>query len=182
MLLRPLLLITLAVSLGACAQAEAPADAAPADTAADAPAPARDTTGEAKPKARRDAVEGSVDFALRGKTVERNSAGDPGSVQCQLEARASNNSRAQVKSVVAEFRISRAGDGSVIDAEHTLVMPFEIPPGETRDAWGPLLIDNHRCEDLDLAIQVPKAGMCRTKDKGPCPGYALTGEGVASAR
>ncbi len=182
MTMRPLLLMALALSLGACAQTDAPSDTAPADAGNAAPPPAMAAADDSKPKARRDAIEGSIDFALRGKTIARNSAGDPDSAQCQLEPKASNNSRAQVKSVVAAFRVSRADDGSVIDAELTLAMPFEIPPGETRDAWGPLLVDNHRCEDLDLAIQTPKAGMCRTKDKGPCPGYTLSAEGVASAR
>lgn len=179
MTLRPLML-ALALSLGACAQADAPTDRDSAD-AANA-APVLEAAPDGKPRAGVAVLEGRIDFALSGRTLERNSAGDPGSVQCQLDAKASNSSRALVKSVIAEFHISRADDGSVVDSAHTLVMPFEIPPGESRDAWGPLVIDNHRCEDLALVIQAPKAGMCRTKDKGPCPAYSLAGEGVASAR
>ena len=180
MTLRPLLMMALVFSLGACTQAGAPPAPAPADAADPAPAPA--AAEGVKPKPRAAAIEGSIDFSLRGRTVARNSAGDANSVQCQLDAQASNRSQAQVKSLVAEFRIASAVDGSVIDAEHTLVMPFAVPPGETRDAWGPMVIDNHRCEDLELAIQAPQRGMCRTKDKGPCPVYALAAEGVASAR
>ena len=180
-----LLSLTLCLALCACSQADAPApngDAPAADAmgptetaAAAAPAPT------AAARDRRETVEGSLHFAVLGRTIERNSRGDAGSVQCQLDFKATNRSEAKVKSVVAEFRIATAADDGVVDPESTLVMPFEIPPGESRDAWGPIVIDNHRCEDLALALQPRKAGMCRTHDKGPCPVYAVSGEGVASA-
>ena len=192
MSLTRLLPVALCLAMCACTQADAPAaagdapavdaaataDAGPADAAANA---ASEPAPVAAARDRRETAEGSIDFAVTGRTIARNSRGDAGSVQCQLDFKASNRSQAQVKSVVAEFRIATAADDVVIDAESTLTLPFEIPPGETRDAWGPIVIDNHRCEDLALALQPRKAAMCRTKDKGPCPAYALSGDGVASA-
>ena len=61
-------------------------------------------------------------------------------------------------------------------------MPFEIPPGETNDAWGATTFDNMRCDDLQIAVQAPQYGMCLTLDESPCPAYRLTGEGVASVK
>ena len=84
--------------------------------------------------------------------------------------------------MIAEFLVTRASDGSVVEGEATLVMPFEIPPGASKDAWGETTFDNMRCDDLQIAVQEPQYGMCVTKDKSPCPAYRLTGEGVASVK
>jgi len=181
MTLRRLLPLALVLSLCACTPSPAPAPQDASDTPADAPAaPEAESAPEAR--ARPSAAAGSIDFAVSGDTKGSNSAGADHSVQCQLNFKATNRSQAPVKSVLAEFRVTTTVDGSLVDGESTLVMPFEIPPGETRDAWGPIVFDNHRCEDLDLVVQPVGPGQCRTKDKSPCPAYALSGEGVAGAR
>jgi len=70
---------------------------------------------------------------------------------------------------MAEFRVTLASDGSVIAATETLVMPFEIPPGETKDSWGANTIDNHACDDIQIALLPRMEVMCRTKDNSPAP-------------
>ncbi|MBW8366975.1 MAG: hypothetical protein K0M70_03850 [Arenimonas sp.] len=183
MTLRRLLPLAIALSLCACSQPEAPATETANDPSASAPAlPSGEAAPAPEAAARPSATAGSIDFTVKGETKGSNSAGAANSVQCQLHFKATNRSQAPLKSVVAEFRVTTTVDGSLVDDESTLVMPFEIPPGETRDAWGPIVIDNHRCEDLDLTLQAPGRGACRTTDKTPCPSYALSGEGVAGAR
>ncbi|MFY2763977.1 hypothetical protein [Arenimonas sp. MALMAid1274] len=181
MTLRLLFATALALSLCACTPADPSAPAVAADGAAVAEAPVAEAlsdAAEAPARGGRELAEGSLDFALTARTIESNSRGDANSVQCQMDFKASNRSQAQVKSVVAEFRIA-SGD-QVIATDSTLVMPFEIPPGQTRDAWGPIVIDDHRCADLDVRVQPATVGMCRTKDKGPCPAYQLSAEGLGS--
>ena len=175
-----LLPFALALSLCACTQAEAPttdasAPAAAPDAAIAETAPTPEATAPVSENA------GRIEFVVRGETKGTNSAGTPDSVQCQLYFTATNRSEVELKSLTAVMRITTTVDGSVVDDTSTLVMPFAFAAGETKEAWGPIVADNHRCEDLELAIQAPRAGMCRTRDRAPCPTYVLSGEGVASA-
>ncbi len=168
MILRHLLPASLALALCACTT-DAPSAAAQKTSATPAdPAPSAPVVAD-----------GSLDLHFTVREVNVNSRGDNTSAQCQLQFTATNNSQAPMTSMMAEFRITRASDGSVIAENDTLTMPFEIPPGETKEAWGASTVDSHRCNDIQIALKQPKYGMCRTKDKSPCPAYRLTGEGVA---
>ena len=183
--LRPLLPTSLALALCACTT-EAPSAGATAGATAGAaakpdPAPKTAPAPEDSPAPAAPVVaDGSLDFHFTSREVGVNSKGDHKSAQCQLKFTAANNSKAPVKSVMAEFRVTRTSDGSVIDATSTLVMPFAIPPGETKESWGDTTFDSLRCADIQIALLQPdKFAMCRTTDESPCPVYRLTGEGVA---
>lgn len=160
-----LLPASLALTLCACNTTDAPAK--PARTPGDGPAFAEPVVAD-----------GSLDLHFTAKTVGVDSSGDRSSAQCQLAFTATNRSQAPVKSVIAEFQVTRISDGAVIANTSTLTLPFEIPPGETKEAWGNITFDKERCDDLRIKVQVPKVAMCRTKDDSPCPAYRLTGEGV----
>lgn len=174
MSLHRLLPASLALILCACTQADAPASDNPGVSQAqfeDAAESAVATT---------DAVaEGSLDLDFTVRSLNSNSQGDASSGQCQITFTATNRSQAPVNSVMAEFRITLAGDGSVIEETETLIMPFEIPPGETKESWGANTIDNHACEDIQIALVPALSYHCKTSDKSPCPAYRLSGEGVA---
>ena len=174
MTLRRLLPASLAMALCACSQT-----AAPPAAATDAPQAQAEATADARstPAA---AAEGSLDLDFTVRSLALNSQGDTSSAQCQITFTATNRSQAPVKSVIAEFRITLASDGSVIEETETLVMPFAIAPGETKESWGANTIDNYSCDDIQIAlVPVNKYGMCLTKDESPCPAYRLSGEGVA---
>lgn len=171
MILRHLLPASLVLALGACTPdaPSGPAGAAPQG----APGP------DASPMAAPVVADGSLDLNFTVREVGVNSSGDRTSAQCQLQFTATNRSQAPVKSLIADFRFTRAIDSSVIDEQLLLVMPFEIPPGETKDAWGAVTIDSQRCADIQITLKEPALGMCLTKDDSPCPAYHLSGEGVA---
>lgn len=125
---------------------------------------------------------GGIDFEMSGNTVDRNSRGDTGSVSCLLNFSATNNSTEDLKSILVEFEVSNAATGAMIDDQSTLVMPFKIAKGERKDAWGPILFDDLRCEDLNVRVTQPTSpGMCVTVNKTPCAPYRLSGTGVAHA-
>jgi len=174
MTLRRLLPASLALALCACSQT-----AAPPAAATDAPQAQAEATADA-PSTPAAAAEGSLDLDFTVRSLALNSQGDTSSAQCQITFTATNRSQAPVKSVIAEFRITLASDGSVIEETETLVMPFAIAPGETKESWGANTIDNYSCDDIQIAlVPVNKYGMCLTKDESPCPAYRLSGEGVA---
>ena len=180
--------VAVAVALAGCSnqdsQASASADAARGAVTSADNAKQASTAPEADeaPASSADVADGNMDLHFTAQTVERNSSGDTSSAQCQLQFTAKNSSWAPVTSLIAEFLVTRASDGSVVESEATLTMPFELPSGKTMDAWGTTTFDNLRCDDLQIAVQQPQYGMCRTKDKSPCPAYRLTGEGVASVK
>jgi len=127
---------------------------------------------------------GRIQLTLVGETKDRNSRGDANSTSCTLSPSAKNESRIDIKSLLAEFEVSAATDAGivVVDPALTLVMPFLIAAGESKDAWGPLFIDNHRCESLSITLKPALRGACRTTERDvPCPAYALSAVGVAKA-
>ena len=186
--LRYLLVIAVAAALAGCGNQDSQTSTRD-DAGSDAATSANDAKqantapgADEAPVSSAELADGSMDLHFTAKTVGRNSSGDTSSAQCQLEFTATNRSQARVKSLIAEFLVTRASDGSVVESEATLVMPFEIPPGETKDAWGATTFDNMQCDDLQIAVQEPQYGMCLTLDESPCPAYRLTGEGVASVK
>jgi len=127
---------------------------------------------------------GRIQLHLVGETMDRNSRGDANSTRCTLSPSARNESRIDIKSLLAEFEVSAATDAGivVVDPALTLVMPFRIAADESKDAWGPLIVDNHRCEALSIKLKPTLPGACRTTErKVPCPAYALSAVGVAKA-
>lgn len=160
------LLAALCISLAACK----PATSEPATTAA---------VPVSKPG--REATAGRLLIRLTGETLGRNSAGDANSTACQLNAQATNESAVEIKSLHAEFTVRTARDNAPLPKPAVLTMPIRIASGATQAAWGPMYIDNHRCEDLAIAINPVLPGACQTTSKTPCPAYALTATGVARA-
>ena len=184
--LRYLLVVAVAAALAGCGNQDSKtstnADAAPAAVTSANDAKQANTGGDEAPVSSAEVADGSMDLHFTAETVGRNSQGDTSSAQCQLQFNATNRSKAPVKTLMAEFLVTRASDGSVVESTATLVMPFEIPPGASKDAWGETTFDNMGCDDLQIAVLEPHYGMCVTKDKSPCPAYRLTGEGVASVK
>lgn len=161
--LRPFSLVTVLL-LAACEQAST---AAPA--ASEAPA-------SSKPS--REATAGRLLISLTGETRSRNSAGDTNSVACQLNPTASNESAVEIKSLHAEFTVRTASDSVALPKPAALTMPIRIAPGQTQPAWGPIYLDNHRCEDLTIQLNPTLPGACRTTSKVPCPAYALAATAI----
>lgn len=174
MTLRLLIPASLVMALCACS----PADTAPAATAEGPAAEVTSATPGDAPTAPAAVADGSLDLSFTVQSIGSNSQGDTSSAQCQISFSATNRSQAPVNSVMAEFRITLASDGSVINETETLIMPFDIPPGETKEAWGANTIDNHACSDLQIALVPELSYHCKTKDKSPCPAYRLSGEGL----
>lgn len=170
MLVRTLFVSTLAAAaLTGCSESTHSASGTEPDTAA--------------PRAA-EVSKGTIKLHLVGETLERNSSGDPTSTSCKLAPSAHNDSRVDLKSLLAEFEVSSAGEAgtTVINPQMTLVMPFVIKAGETKGAWGPLYLDNHRCESLSIKLLPTPPGGCYTTDrKVPCPAYQLTVVGVEKA-
>lgn len=129
----------------------------------------------------REASPGRLLITLTGETLGRNSAGDANSTSCQLNPTATNESGVEIKSLHAEFTVRTASDDVALPRAAALTMPIRIAPGESQPAWGPMYIDNHRCEDLALTLNPMQPGACQTVSKAPCPVYALTATGVARA-
>jgi len=139
----------------------------------------RDQVGASGP-ASASKASGSIDFAMSAVTLSRNSKGDEGSAGCELSFAATNNSGNDLKSVLVEFEVSEAATSRMIDAKATLVMPFRIARGGQKEAWGPIYLDNARCESLRVKITQPSSpGMCITVNKAQCAPYRLSGTGVA---
>lgn len=157
-----------ALSLVACNQAEhstvAPESATPGATQ---PAPS--------------ATSGSIDIVITAETIDRNSRGDANSHQCQLNFEASNRSDADVTSLIIEFDALPAAGAVPVASKLNLTMPMLIKAGATQAAWGPVTVDNHRCDALQLSFPPQPDFFCRTRSKAPCAGYRFSASGIALA-
>lgn len=167
----PLALVLAAAFTAACKPAD-PAASATASTTALAASP-RGASDEVIP--------GRLLITLTGETLDRNSAGDTNSTSCKLNPTATNESDVAIKSLHAEFTVRTVADGAALPNVAALTMPIAIAPGETQPAWGPMYLDNHRCESLSITLNPTLPGACKTASKKPCPAYALASTGIASA-
>jgi hypothetical protein len=174
--MRPVLALWPLLGLMACGPNDGEAVAATTATAATAvkAAPERPMIVAAA-----SATPGSIDIVVGGKTVNRNSRGDAGSVQCQLSFKATNNSALKIKSMIVNYDAVRADSGAVVKRGWQLVIPVAIPPGESGAPFGTEPIDNERCENLKLQFGPQPGYQCRTETKAACAAFRYKGSVVA---
>jgi hypothetical protein len=171
--IRPVLALLPLLGLMACGPQDGEAVAATTSTAA--------TTALDRPVivAAASATAGSIDIEVGGKTVNRNSRGDAGSVQCQLSFKATNNSAVKIKSMIVNYDAVRKDNGAAIKRGWQLVIPVAIAPGESGAPFGTEPIDDVRCDNVKLQFGPQPSYQCRTENKAACAAYRYKGNTVA---
>lgn len=125
------------------------------------------------------ATAGSIDIAVGGETINANSRGDAGSVQCQLSFTATNSSAVNIKSLLVNYDALRISSGEVVKAGWQLVIPVAIKAGAVGAPFGTEPIDDVPCDDLKLRFGPQPSYQCRTEDKKPCAAFRYQAKGVA---
>lgn len=122
---------------------------------------------------------GAINIVASGKTVERNSRGDPNSVQCQLNFTVENRGESEIKSMAVTFDILNRNTAEVIEARSVMIIAAKkIPIGETASPWGSNTLDDFRCSDLTLRFPDQKSThyyQCRTMTKTKCAAFTFAG-------
>jgi len=175
---RALAALAVGALLAGCGGGSTSAAASPVVTPA--PGDAAQSATPAPKASEKPATPGRLLITLTGETLARNSAGAANSTACQLTPTATNDSAVEIKSLHAEFTVRTLADGAALPRPAVLTMPIRIAPGATQPAWGPIYLDDHRCEDLSIQLNPTLPGACRTVDQSPCPAYALAATGITA--
>ncbi len=121
-------------------------------------------------------------MVITAKTIDRNSAGDTASHQCQMSFAATNRGDEDLKTLMIEFDALPAAGGAPVGKKLNLTMPMLIKAGATtQEAWGPVTVDNHACAAIQLSIPPQPDYQCRTASKAPCAGYRYSATGIKLA-
>jgi len=153
----------LALLLSACGSSDGAASGAEAPPPA-ASRPAASTTA------------GSIDIAISGQTINRNSRGDADSVQCLLSFTATNNSAVGIKSLLVNYDALRISTGETIKTGWQIVIPMAMKAGGTGKPFGSEPMDDVRCDDLKLRFGPQPGYQCRTEGKQRCAAFRYRAE------
>lgn len=121
-------------------------------------------------------TKGSMDVVVSGETVERNRSGDTNSARCIISFTVTNNSKAEVKSLVLDYHVLNRADGAVIKEGVNMVIAKAINPGKAESPWGEETVDNVRCDAIKLHFPAQPSYQCTTKDKKDCAGFTYSSD------
>jgi len=118
---------------------------------------------------------GAINIVASGKTVEKNSRGDPNSVQCQLNFTVENRGESEIKSLAVTYDILNRATEEVIKAGSMMIIAVKIGIGETVSPWGSDTHDDFRCTELTLRFPEQPSYQCRTTTEANCASFTYAG-------